>query len=90
MKSKIPVIRGGISFGDIKINCLSALAWWVMYLSLRGKNINLNNFKSDVLSDTIEDYRLDFGDTIYGKWELINPKEFSHEKWTQWEDSIYN
>ena len=33
---------------------------------------------------------IDFEDTRDGKGELIKPREFSHEKWTQWEDSIYN
>ena len=57
---------------------------------LRGKNIDLDNFKSDVLSEAIEDSWLNLEDTRGGKGELIKPKYFSHEKWTQWEDGIYN
>ena len=45
------------------------------YLTLQGKIINLNNFKTDILADTIEESRLDFEDTRYGKGELINPKQ---------------
>ena len=41
------------------------------------------------MSFAIEDYRINFEDTIYGKGGLNNPKEFSHEKWTQFEYSIY-
>ena len=55
---------------------------------LQGKIIDINNFRTDILSDTIEESRLDFEDTRYRKGELIKPKELSHEKWTQWEDSI--
>ena len=59
-------------------------------MTLRGKIINLNNFKTDILSDAIEESLLDFEDTSDGKGEMSKPKYFSHEKWTQWEDSIYN
>ena len=59
-------------------------------MTLRGKIIDLDNFKTDILDDTIEDYRLGFEDTRYGKGELSKPKEFSREKRNQWEDSIYN
>ena len=58
-------------------------------LTLRGKLIDLNNFKTDIIYDAIEDSRLDFEDTRDGKGGLSKAKELSHEKWTQWEDSIY-
>ena len=56
----------------------------------RGKIIDLNNFKTDIIADAIEEYQLDFEDKRHGKGELSKPKEFSHEKWTQREDIIYN
>ena len=84
LKSKIPASRGGVSYGDRKIKCLQALAWWVTDLTLRGKIIDLNNFKTDIIDDAIEEYRIGFEDTRDGKGDLIKPKEFSHEKWTQW------
>ena len=56
----------------------------------RGKIVDLNNFKTDILADYIYESWIDFEDTRDGKGELSDPKEFSHEKWTQWEDSIYN
>ena len=59
-------------------------------LTLRGKIIDLNNFKTGIISDAIDEFRIDFEYKRYGKGELSNPKEFSHEKWTQWVDSIYN
>ena len=58
MKSNILVSRGGIYFGYIKINFLQALAWWVTDLTLQGKNVDLNNFKRDALSNVIEDSKL--------------------------------
>ena len=38
LKSNSSMIRGGKYFEDGKINRLQALAWWVKYLALRGKN----------------------------------------------------
>ena len=32
--------------------------WWVTDLTLQGKNVDLNNFKSDALSNVIEDSQL--------------------------------
>ena len=52
-------------------------------LTLRGKNIDLNNVKRNVLSDVIEESRIDFEYGRYGKRGLSKTKEFSHEKWTQ-------
>ena len=44
------------------------------YLTLRGKIIDLNNFKTNILDDDIEESRIDFEDTRYGKGELSKPK----------------
>ena len=80
IKSKIPASRGGVSYGDRKIKCLQELAWWVTYLTLRGKIIDPNNLKNDILADVIEESRINFEDKRDGKGELSKPKEFSHEK----------
>ena len=48
-------------------------------MTLRGKIIDRNNFKTDILADAIEKSRLDFEDTRYEKGELSKPKYFSHE-----------
>ena len=53
LKAMIPVICGGIFSGDRKIKCLQELAWWLTDLMLWGKDISLNDFKSDVLSGAI-------------------------------------
>ena len=53
-------------------------------LTLRGKIIDLNHFKTDILADSIEDSRIDFEEKIYGKGGVSKPKYLSHEKWTQW------
>ena len=58
-------------------------------LTLQGKIINQNNFKTDIFADAIEESRLYFEDTRDGKGELIKPKYLSYEKWTQQEDMIY-
>ena len=59
-------------------------------MTLRGKIIDLNNFKTDIIDDAIEETRINFEDTRDGKGELRKRKEFSHGKCTQREDSIYN
>ena len=50
-------------------------------LTVQDKIIDLNNFKTDIFAYAIEDSRVHFEDTGYGKGELSNPKYFSHEKW---------
>ena len=70
--------------------CLQALSWWVKCLMLRGKIIDLNNFKTGILDDAIEQSRIDVEDTRDVKWDLSNLKELSYENWYQWEDIIYN
>ena len=74
LKANIPVSCGGIYFVDRRIKCLQALAWWVTGLMLRGKIIDMNNLKTDILADAIEESRLDFEDTRHGKGDLSNPK----------------
>ena len=74
LKSNIPSSCGGISDGDRKIMCLQAQDWWVTDLTLRGKIIDINNFKTDILADDIEESRIDFEDTRYGKGGISNPK----------------
>ena len=58
-------------------------------MTLRGKIIDLNHFKTDILSGDIEESRINFEDRIYGKGDRSNPKALLHEKWNHWEDSIY-
>ena len=53
--------HGDVSYEDRKIKCLQELACWVTDLTLWG-NINLNNFKTDILAVTIEGYRNYFED----------------------------
>ena len=48
------------------------------YLTLLGKIIYLNNFKTDILADDIEGFRIGFEDIIDGKEDLSKPKELSH------------
>ena len=76
LKSKIPESRGGEYYGDRNINRLQALAWWVTHLTLRGKVIDLNNFKADIIDGAIGESRIYFEDTRYRKGDLIKPKEF--------------
>ena len=42
-------------------------------MTLQGKYIDLNNFKSDVLSEVIKEYQLEFEYARDVKGEMINP-----------------
>ena len=44
------------------------------------KSIELKHFNGDIMSDTIEESRLDYKDTKYRKAELYNSKIFPHDK----------
>ena len=58
--------------------------------TLRGRIIDINNFKTDIFDNAIEDSHIDFEITRDGKGELITHKEFSYGKWNQWQYIIYN
>ena len=53
LKAKIPASRGGVSYGEREMKFLQALDWWLTYLTLRGKIIDPNNFKTDIIDDAI-------------------------------------
>ena len=53
LKARIPASRGGLDYGYRRINFLPSLAWWVTDLILWGQIIDLNNFKTDILTDAI-------------------------------------
>ena len=36
LTANVPAICCGVSYGETKIKCLQALAWWMTYLTLRG------------------------------------------------------
>ena len=43
-----------LPFGDKNIQCIQALAWCVMYLTLWCKYIDINSFNGDTMSGPIE------------------------------------
>ena len=52
---------------------LSSYIQNIYHQGSQGKNIDLNNFKSDVLSDVIKEYQLEFEYSRDVKGEMINP-----------------
>ena len=58
-KSKLKTTRGRYYYGDLKINCLQALAWWAIYLTLRGKHIFLAEFDSTMMAYCMCSLKLD-------------------------------
>ena len=61
-KSTLTTNRGGASYGDRKIKCLQALAWWDTNLTLRSKQIVLADFDATMMVDCIDEAKLDYKD----------------------------
>ena len=74
IKSSFPASCSGVYYGDRKIDCLKALAWWVTYLTLQGKIIDLNKFKTYIFADAIEESRIDVDDTRNQEGNLGNQR----------------
>ena len=89
-KSKLAVNRGGCTYGDRKIKCIQALAYWCTNAHLRGEPLDIANvFDDDALDEAIIESELDYDDSKKDA-VLDKPGKFSHEKWQEWEESIYN
>ena len=58
-KSELTTARGGAFYGDQKIKCLQALAWWATNLTLRGKQIVLSDFDTNMMVDCIYEANFD-------------------------------
>ena len=59
---KLTTTRGGDYFGERKTKCLQALAWWANNLTFRGKHIVLANFDATMVTDCIDEAKLDYKD----------------------------
>ena len=89
-KSKMPVNRGGCTYGDRKIKCIQGIAYWCTNASLTGDQLDIvNKFDDDALDESIIESELDYNETKKDA-VLDKPDKFSHEKWQEWEESVYN
>ena len=89
-KSKLALNRGGCTYGDRKIKCVQALAYWCTNAHLQGKPLDIaNDFDDDALDEAIIESELDYDDSKKDA-VLDKPGKFSHEKWQEWEESIIN
>ena len=89
-KGKLALNRGGATYGDRKMKNLQALAWWCTDCHLRGLDLDIaDGFDIDVMHDAVEESKLD-RDELSKSSALEKPGKFSHEKWTTWEESVYN
>ena len=87
-KSKLTQQQGGSSYGDRKIKCLQALAWWVTDKELRGIDYNiLREFTNAELQDAIEEARLEY-DESKRESAVELPKKFTVADWVAWEESV--
>ena len=87
-KSNLTTTRGGDFYGDQKINCLQALAWWATDLTFRGKQTVLDDFDDTMMADCIYEANFEHED---GKKDsdTKKPDKFSHSKWVAWEEMVY-
>ena len=90
LKSKISAARGGASYGDRKIKCLQAMAWWITDRELRGIPFNIVlDFSIVELQDAIEEARLEYEESKRESAVEL-PKTFTVADWVTWEESVYN
>ena len=78
-KSKIPVNRGGCTYGDRKIKCIQTLAYWCTNAHLQGDSLDIiNQFDDDVLDKAIIESELDYNDSK--KDAVLNkPKNYTRK-----------
>ena len=77
--SNLTTIRRENSYGDQKIKCLQALAWWVTNLTLRGQHIFLADFDAFIMEDYIDEAKLDYEDGKKYPYTK-KPDKFSNSK----------
>ena len=87
-KSKLTTTRGGAYYGDQKIKCLQALAWWATNLTLRGKHIFLANFDATIVADFIDEDKLGYEGGEKDP-DIKKPDKLSHSKWVYCEEMVY-
>jgi hypothetical protein len=89
-KCKLALNRGGCTYGDRKIKCIQALAYWCTNAYLQGKPLDIEGeYDDDAQDEAIIESELDYNDSKKDA-VLDKPSKFSHEKWQEWEESIYN
>ena len=77
--SNLTTTRRENSYGDQKIKCLQALAWWVTNLTLRGQHIFLADFDAFIMEDYIDEAKLDYEDGKKYPYTK-KPDKFSNSK----------
>ena len=82
-KPKLKTTGGGASYGEQKIKCIQALAWWATDFTLRGKKIDIADFDATMMSDFIDEEKLNYEDREKNP-ETEKPDNFSHIKWVAW------
>ena len=89
-KAKLPINRGGCTYGDRKIKCIQALAYWCTEAHLKGETLDIGaGYDDDAQDEAIIDSELDYNESQKDA-VLDKPGKFSHEKWQEWEEAIYN
>ena len=87
-KSELKTPRWGASYGDQKIKCIQALAWWDTDLTLRGKHIFLAYLDSTLTVDFIDEAKLDYKDEKKDPY-IEKLYKFSRSKWVAWGEMVY-
>ena len=89
-KTSLQILRGGCTYGDLRVKNLQGLAWWCTDRSLRGKQIDVaTDFNAAILIDSRDEARLEHDESKVES-TLKKPEIFSSEKWVDWAESVYN
>jgi len=88
-KAKLAINRGGCTWGDRKIKCLQALAYWCTEQHLKGEPLDAILYDDYMQDESIVDSEVNYNESKKDK-ALDKPGKFSHDKWQEWEEAIYN
>jgi hypothetical protein len=88
-KRRLPANRGGVIFGIKAVEKLQGLAFWVMDMKRRGKDVKLRDFGNDTLYEMITEAKVEHKSKDQES-EVPKPEKFNYAVWPEWEKSVYN
>ena len=86
--SNRPNVRGGRTYGDLKIRQLQAIAWWVTDCTLRNVPLDVNEFKANA-DDYKENAEYSYLESQADDVNIDKPAKFDYKNWIAWEESVY-
>lgn len=88
-KRRLPANRGGVIFGIKAVEKLQGLAFWVMDMKRRGKDVILREFDNNTLYGMINEAKVEHKSKDQES-DVPKPEKFNYSDWPEWEKSVYN